>query len=153
MRRFLLPAFCLLFCLALVPPALAGKVEFVVPLATVYPGQPLGDVAISKKGFFIREEAISLYVVDSGQLLNKIARGTLPAGRPIKISMLGDPVLIKRGQMARLVFTSGDLVITAMGMAMESGSVGDFIKIRNTDSGVVINGTVLDDGSVRVGGQ
>ncbi|AQS40949.1 MAG: Flagellar basal body P-ring formation protein FlgA [Candidatus Tokpelaia hoelldobleri] len=153
MGRLLFLALCLLSFLAFGSSAQAGRVDFVVPLVTVYPGQPLGDVAISRKGFFIREEAASLYVVDSSQLLNKIARGTLPAGRPIKVSMLGDPVLVKRGQMARLVFTSGDLVITAMGMAMEAGSVGDFIKVRNTDSGLVINGTVLDDGSVRVGGR
>lgn len=52
-----------------------------------------------------------------------------------------------------LVFTSGTLVITAMGTPLESGAAGDFIKIRNIDSGIIVSGTVLADGRIQVGMQ
>ena len=66
---------------------------------------------------------------------------------------MGDTVLIERGQTTKLVFSAGDLVITASGVSMEPGSAGDYIKVRNVDSGRIVSGTILSDGSVRVGGQ
>ena len=47
-------------------------------------------------------------------------------------------------------FAGGGLTITAVGTPLQNGSIGDFIPVRNIESGVVISGTVMDDGSVRV---
>jgi flagellar basal body P-ring formation protein FlgA len=35
-------------------------------------------------------------------------------------------------------------------MALEAGGVGDTIKVRNSDSGLTISGTIQPDGSVSV---
>lgn len=133
--------------------AYADKIGFLVPTRTVYAGQPVNDVGLSERTFVIKADAVPLYVTDINQALNKVAKRTLTAGRPISLSSLGDPVLVERGQSTRLVFSAGDLVITATGVSLQPGSAGDFIKVRNIDSGRVITGTVLSDGSVRVGGQ
>lgn len=133
--------------------AYADRVGFIVPTRTVYAGQPVSEVGLSERMFFIKADAVPLYVTDISQALNKVAKRTLTAGRPISLSALADPVLIERGQSTRLVFTAGDLVITATGVSLQPGSAGDFIKIRNIDSGRVVTGTVLGDGSVRVGVQ
>ncbi|MHC5308408.1 flagellar basal body P-ring formation chaperone FlgA [Bartonella sp. LJL80] len=133
--------------------AYADRVGFIVPTRTVYAGQPVSEVGLSERMFFIKADAVPLYVTDISQALNKVAKRTLTAGRPISLSALADPVLIERGQSTRLVFTAGDLVITATGVSLQPGSAGDFIKIRNIDSGRVVTGTVLADGSVRVGVQ
>ncbi len=34
---------------------------------------------------------------------------------------------------------------------MESGSAGDRVRVRNVDSGVIFDGTVLADGTIQVG--
>lgn len=107
----------------------------------------------SGKDFFINPEAAGQYVLSQDQAIGKIARKTLLPGKPILVSALGEPSLVKRGVPARLVFTSGMLTITAMGTPLESGTAGDFIKVRNSDSGIIVSGTVLADGRIQVGMQ
>ncbi len=40
-----------------------------------------------------------------------------------------------------------------MGTPLESGAAGDFIKVRNVDSGIIVSGTVLANGRIQVGMQ
>ena len=35
---------------------------------------------------------------------------------------------------------------------MQDGSIGDVVRVRNSDSGVTVSGAVQPDGSVKVGG-
>ncbi|MBC2887576.1 flagellar basal body P-ring formation protein FlgA [Ochrobactrum sp. CM-21-5] len=131
----------------------ADRIAFVVPSATVYPGQIVSDTALLEKQFFINAPAASQYVLSPDQAAGKVARKTLLRGKPILVSALGEPSLVTRGVPAPLVFTAGTLIITAMGTPLESGAAGDFIKIRNIDSGIIVSGTVLADGRIQVGMQ
>ena len=38
------------------------------------------------------------------------------------------------------------------GAAMQDGSIGDIVRVRNSDSGVTVSGSVQADGTVSVGG-
>lgn len=131
----------------------ADRIAFVVPSATVYPGQIVSDTALLEKQFFINAPAASQYVLSLDQAAGKVARKTLLPGKPILVSALGEPSLVTRGVPAPLVFTAGTLTITAMGTPLESGAAGDFIKVRNVDSGIIVSGTVLADGRIQVGMQ
>ncbi len=51
-----------------------------------------------------------------------------------------------------LVYSEGGLVIVTSGAALQDGSIGDVVRVRNSDSGVTVSGAVQPDGSVRVGG-
>ena len=152
MKKLLLLFAGLLLLTGSITQAYADRIGFLVPTSTIYAGQPLNNVGLSERMFYIKADAASLYVTDVKQALNKVAKKTLSAGRPISLSSLAEPVVVERGQSTKLVFNAGSLVITAVGVSLEPGSVGDFIKVRNVDSGRIINGTVLSDGSVRVGG-
>ncbi|RCL02537.1 MAG: flagella basal body P-ring formation protein FlgA [Candidatus Tokpelaia sp. JSC188] len=153
MPRALFLAACFLALVASFSQAFAGKVDFLVPAKTIYPGQVISEVLLNKKAFYIKDIAASLYVNSIEQIVNKVAKNTLIAGRPVALSSLGHPLLINRGQTTKLVFSSGELSITATGIALQSGAVGDPIKVRNVDSGRVIIGTVMQNGNVRVGVQ
>ncbi|MBV2144332.1 flagellar basal body P-ring formation protein FlgA [Falsochrobactrum sp. TDYN1] len=131
----------------------ADRIAFVVPSATVYPGQVVSDTALVEKSFFINAPAANQYVLSPDQAAGKVARKTLLPGKPILVSALAEPSLVKRGVPAPLVFNSGMLSITTMGTPLESGAAGDFIKIRNIDSGIIVSGTVLADGRIQVGMQ
>ena len=87
------------------------------------------------------------------QLAGKVARKTLLPGQPILVTAVNEPNLIQRGVPVALVYNTGALVITAKGIPMEAGRAGDFIKVRNVDSGIIISGTILADGTVQVGMQ
>lgn len=131
----------------------AERMAFFVPSTTVYPGQIVSDVSLVEKKFYISPPAARQYVLSPEQVTGKVARKTLVSGKPILMSALSEPSLVQRGVPATLMFTSGTLTITAVGTPLESGAVGDFIKVRNTDSGIIVSGTVLANGRIQVGMQ
>ena len=61
-------------------------------------------------------------------------------------------VKVEKGQIVSAVFRSGEVVITASVMALQSGGLADAVQVRNIDSGKVIVGSVQADGTVLVGG-
>ena len=58
-----------------------------------------------------------------------------------------------RGTSVQVVFQQAGLSITAYASPLQDGSAGDVIRVRNTDSGVIIRGVVQPDGTVRVGAR
>lgn len=131
----------------------AERMAFFVPSVTVYPGQVLSDVSLVEKQFYISPPAAKQYVLSPEQVTGKVARRTLISGKPILMAALSEPSMVTRGEPALMVFTSGPLTITATGTPLESGAVGDFIRVRNADSGLIVSGTVLADGRIQVGMQ
>ena len=59
--------------------------------------------------------------------------------------------LVTIGARVRLVFQEDGLLISTYASALQNGSVGDFVTVRNLDSGITLGGTVAPDGSVHVG--
>ena len=58
--------------------------------------------------------------------------------------------LLKRGSPITLVFDSGSLRVETQGVAEEGGKMGDLIQVKNSTSGKVLRGLVLDERNVRV---
>jgi flagellar basal body P-ring formation protein FlgA len=53
----------------------------------------------------------------------------------------------------RLIYADGGLLIMTSGAALQDGSIGEVVRVRNSDSGVTVSGAVQPDGSVKVGGS
>jgi len=147
--KLLLRVFLLLWCM--VGPVLADRLPFLVPEKTIYPGQIISDTKLDEKLFYIKREAASHYVSHVDQVMDKRARRTLVAGKPIALNALTDPMIIERGQQVRMVFNSGSLMISSIGVALAPAGTGDIIRLRNIDSGVVVSGRVAQDGHVDIG--
>lgn len=148
--RFAVTGVAMLFGVA---SAVADSVSFVVPGTVIYPGQEIGGHGLLEKNFIIASDAAVQYVLSPDQVIGKVSKRTLLPGKPILMSALVEPSLVKRGVPVELIFTSGGLTITAMGTPLETGAVGDFVKVRNMDSGLIVSGTVMADGKIRVGVQ
>jgi flagellar basal body P-ring formation protein FlgA len=88
-------------------------------------------------------------ITDKESLIGKMARRTLLPGQPIPRSAIREPFAIQQGKTVPLIFQSGNITITGIVLALESGSAGDVINARNPDSGTVIRGTVQADGTLR----
>jgi len=84
--------------------------------------------------------------------VGKMARRTLLPGAAIPLAALDFPRLVVNGAVVSLVYIEGGLSISAVGMALQDGAAGDFVKVRNDDSGVTVTGVVQPDGAVRVSG-
>jgi flagella basal body P-ring formation protein FlgA len=90
------------------------------------------------------------YAQDISQVKGLVTTRTLLPGRTIMITSLRQPYTVKRGDKTLLVYDSGGLRITAAGTPLGDGVVGELIQVRNTDTGVVISGTVMPDRSILV---
>ncbi len=122
----------------------------VVPTVTIYPGDIIRDNMVADAEFS-DAAASSSYVNSRTLLVGKVAKRTLLPGQAIPAMAVGEPRLITIGARVRLVFEEDGLVISTYASALQAGAAGDFVSVRNMESGVVIGGTVAPDGSVHIG--
>lgn len=130
-------------------PALAEPRFAVVPKRTIYPGEQI-DSSQLEEVEVTNPNIAPGYVEEIAAVDGLVTKKTLLVGRIILASALREPYAVSRGKSVQLVFQSGPLTIRASGMPLEDASVGDLIKIRNMDSGVIVSGTVMGDHSVHV---
>jgi flagella basal body P-ring formation protein FlgA len=151
------PRFVLLLLLALTaarPLSAAEANVLPVPAVTIYPGDVIRDGQLVDREFTANYYAIKTGVVESrASVIGKVTRRTLLPGVPIPLSALADPKAVANGARVRIVFDEGGVVITAYGLALQAGGVGDVISVRNLDSGLTLSGLVQSDGSIRVNGS
>ncbi|MBP1853119.1 flagellar basal body P-ring formation chaperone FlgA [Rhizobium halophytocola] len=121
----------------------------VVPTGVIYPGQEIEATQLSEVEI-TNPNLRGGYATSVGQVVGMISNQTLLPGRTVPIAALRAPYAVKRGSQLRLNFTIGNMVISAAGMPLQDAQIGDLIKVRNLDSGVIVSGTVLPNGSVQV---
>ena len=80
----------------------------------------------------------------------KVAKNTLLPGRMVAVAALREAYVVEAGQPVEMQFVQGPLVISVTGVPLQPGSAGDVVRIRNLDSGAVVSGVVMADGTVRV---
>ena len=80
-------------------------------------------------------------------IVGKVARLTLLPGHAIPFFGVSNRKLVANGAEVKLVFSEGGLVIMTTGAALQDGSIGDIVRVRNSDSGVTVSGAVQPDGS------
>ncbi|WP_455273472.1 flagellar basal body P-ring formation chaperone FlgA [Rhizobium herbae] len=138
-------------CAGLMSPlaALAEKRMAVIPTETIYPGEII-DAHRLEEVEVTNPALTGDYAVSTEQVTGKVTSRTLLQGRVILVSALREPYAVERGKAVRIVFTNGPLTITAGGAPLENAVVGDLIRVRNTDSGIIVSGTVMDDGTIHV---
>ncbi|MFZ1110052.1 MAG: flagellar basal body P-ring formation chaperone FlgA [Rhodomicrobium sp.] len=115
----------------------------------VYSGQTITADMIDLKPRAGLPQGASAFVTDGQSLIGKMARRTLLPGQPIPKAAIREPFIVFQGKTVPVVFQSGTVVITGIAQALESGSEGDLISARNTESGIVIRGVVQSDGTLR----
>lgn len=130
--------------------AYADKVQFVVPKHNIAYNQLIEANDVFLKYFSINPAAASRYVLNIGQIDGKVAKIILLKNHPILLSSLKEPIVVEQGKEVKLLVRNGGLLITSIGIPLQSGSVGDYIKVKNIDSGIIVSGTILKDGSVNV---
>ena len=123
----------------------------VVPNRVIYPGQEVPAQALDVVPLRRQLPNPDAFVMTPEEAVGKVARSTLLPGRMVYVTALRDPYLVETGSTARVVFVNGALSIGMVGVALQSGAVGDIVRVRNIDSGVVFNGIVMADGTIRVG--
>ena len=143
-------AIAVLALLAGVLPARAQEVVL-IPNRVIYPGEAI-DLAALKEVTLKPGRVIPPAVAfRAPELEGKVAKRTLLPGRYIPATAIREAWLVEQGASVQVMFVSGGLTISATAVTLQPGAAGDFVRVRNIDSGKILSGTVMVDGSIRVG--
>ena len=123
----------------------------VVPTRVIYPGETVTTADVQSVALRRSKAGLPPIAFDRDEVEGRVARRTLLPGRLIALSSLRDAYAVEPGKPVQVQFIQGTLTISAVGVPLQAGSAGDLIRVRNIDSGVVFSGTVMADGTVRVG--
>ncbi|TKT77674.1 flagellar basal body P-ring formation protein FlgA [Aquamicrobium sp. LC103] len=123
----------------------------VVTNRVVYPGETVTTETLDEVPLRRQLKNPAAVVYSRVELEGKVARRTLLPGRLIPVNSVREAYLVEPGSPVTVMFVHGPLSISATGVPLQAGAAGDLIKVRNLDSGTVVSGTVMADGTVRVG--
>jgi flagella basal body P-ring formation protein FlgA len=121
----------------------------IVPTQIIYPGEEIDAKRLARVEVTNKNLARG-YAQDISQVQGLVTTRTLLPGRTIMVGGLKQPSAIKRGDKILLVYDNGMLRITATGVPLDEGAVGELIQVRNTDTGVILSGTIMPDKTVLV---
>ncbi|MGY6707027.1 MAG: flagellar basal body P-ring formation chaperone FlgA [Rhizobiaceae bacterium] len=123
----------------------------VVPNRMIYPGQAIPREALDVVPLRRQLDNPGAFVMTPEEAVGMVARSTLLPGRMMYTTAMRQPYLVETGAPARVMFVNGSLSISIVGVPLQSGAAGDLVRVRNMDSGIVFNGVVMADGTIRVG--
>ncbi len=122
----------------------------IVATRVVYPGEVISGDALQEVPLRRQLRNPSTIAFGWGQVEGKVARRTLLPGRMIPLNYVRNAYLVEPGAPVQMVFVHGGLEISATGVPLQAGSAGDVVRVRNLDTGTVVSGIVMADGTIRV---
>jgi flagella basal body P-ring formation protein FlgA len=133
-------------------PACAAPRGLPVPALVIYPGDKISDAMLADAETAAQDAAPPNVIWNRADLVGKVARRTLLPGRPIPAIAVEEARAVSIGAQVQLVYDQDGVSIITFAQALQNGYVGQYVQVRNLDSGVVVSGAVQADGSVRVNG-
>ncbi|TPK75378.1 flagellar basal body P-ring formation protein FlgA [Mesorhizobium sp. B2-4-15] len=127
----------------------AGEVVL-IPNRVIYPGETIEITALKQVTLIPGKHKPDAVATRAEELQGKIAKRTLLPGRYIPSTAIREAWLVEQGAAVQVFFIAGGLTISATAVTLQPGSAGDLIKVRNTDSGKILSGTVMADGTIQV---
>ncbi|WP_171883283.1 flagellar basal body P-ring formation chaperone FlgA [Mesorhizobium loti] len=127
----------------------AGEVVL-IPNRVIYPGETIELAALKQVTLIPGKHKPEAMATRAEELQGKIAKRTLLPGRYIPSAAIREAWLVEQGAAVQVFFVAGGLTITATAVTLQPGSAGDLIKVRNSDSGKILSGTVMADGTIQV---
>lgn len=132
---------------------LAGRVHRVmrvpVPRATLRPGELIG--AQDMTWTTVRTASVRDNVVTGlDQLIGRTPRRPLSPEMPIRLTDLMVQDAVNRGTGVTIVFESATMFLTVSGRALDSGALGEVIRVKNLQSGRTIDAKVISADQVAV---
>jgi flagella basal body P-ring formation protein FlgA len=128
----------------------AGEVVF-IPNRVIYPGETIAPAALKQVTLVPGKQKPDAVAASVEELDGRIAKRTLLPGHYIPVNAIRQAWVVEQGAPVQLIFAVGPLTISASAVTLQPGSAGDLVKVRNTDSGKIVSGTVMADGTIRVG--
>ncbi|MER8750886.1 flagellar basal body P-ring formation chaperone FlgA [Mesorhizobium sp. M1050] len=121
-----------------------------IPNRVIYPGQTIELTALKRVTLIAGKHKPDGVVTRAEELDGKVAKRTLLPGRYIPSTAIREAWLVEQGASVQVFFIAGGLTISATAVTLQPGAAGDLVKVRNVDSGKILSGTVMADGTIQV---
>ena len=89
-------------------------------------------------------------VTQPSDALQMTLKREIAQGQPLVVAWLNTPRLITRHQPITLVIEQEGLTLSTSGIALQSGGKGDTLRVKNSRSGRILSGTVIDAQQVMI---
>jgi flagella basal body P-ring formation protein FlgA len=132
---------------------LNGRIFAVVDVPVLASNMQSGD-RIEKDDIVwetVREKQIrNNTVLSVDDLVGMEARRLIRKGNLIRTNDVKKHAEVEKGDRVRIVLTNKTMALTVIGEALEDGSLGEFIKIKNIQSNKTVYATVTGDNTVSI---
>ncbi|MDR1732964.1 MAG: flagellar basal body P-ring formation chaperone FlgA [Synergistaceae bacterium] len=111
------------------------------------------DEPLRESDFVVRRVRISRPGIYASKLTEAVGlslRKNLSQGEPVPLNLIAGVPIIERGKIVTIVARYGALAVKTRGEALEPGSAGETIKVRNLSSKTVLSAVVMDKDTVEV---
>lgn len=98
----------------------------------------------------VDEDRAAGVVLDADKLIGRELQRDTDAGQPLREHDVIPPRLVVRGQLVMMKIETPFMTVTAQGRALQDGKLGDVVRVSNTQSNRMIEGTVESAGVVRI---
>ena len=89
-------------------------------------------------------------IIEAETLLGMSPRRVISQNRPIRSREITRPTLVEKGKLVQVHFYQGGMHIRTLAEAREDGALGDVIRVRNVDSGSVLQAKVTSSTNTEV---
>ncbi|MDP4795472.1 MAG: flagellar basal body P-ring formation chaperone FlgA [Rhodospirillales bacterium] len=89
-------------------------------------------------------------IVDVNDIIGKTPKRGLRAGSPIRSNEVSRPIMVAKNSLVMIVHQVPNMTLTAQGKALQNGSEGDVVQIKNGRSNLIIEAEVIGPGRVTV---
>ncbi|HEU4618212.1 MAG TPA: flagellar basal body P-ring formation chaperone FlgA [Gammaproteobacteria bacterium] len=129
-----------------VPVRLDIVADVVVLAAPTARGQPLDSASVRLEP---RDVAgLAAYMTATADAEGMLLRRGVPPGTVLTASMLERPRIVKRGERVRVRAGGGLFQVVSEAEALADAAEGDHVRVRNTRSGLIVEGVVDAEGNV-----
>ena len=132
------------------PRADGSFVAVPVPLVTVHAGEVLTAPRIGERRYRESYIARNGFARARNEVAGLQARRTLVRGRPIPPGHLEPADLVRAGETVDVVWREGALAIRARLVALNAAGADETVRLRNGESGRIVEGRVGRDGAISV---
>jgi flagella basal body P-ring formation protein FlgA len=131
----------------------SGRVERLVAVPVLKNTLKNGDIIGTMDLDYVempKNKIASGVVVNEKDLVNMSPRRMIAGGKPVQLNDLERPRMVDRGDNITLVFANGPIILTAKGKSLQTGALGDTVRVSNMDSNKNLQGTVTAHREVTV---
>jgi len=99
----------------------------------------------------VRSDTLSKnIIISANNMVGQTPRRGVSALKPLTSADIMMPEVVKKGQKVTMNLQYNAIHLTAQGRAMESGSVGDIVRVMNMSSQQVVQGVITGPRTIEI---